>query len=271
MIKSLRILFCIDREVGIMHNRLKKSAFTLLTLTIFIFLSAFVMDMTRKGEPIPDLPKGNPDPTLGIVVRSNSTAKDVLSDSSENIRFVAINERDVGYIRYLGTRKDDFSSKSFSFIDEKYGFSAEAVHKVSISFNVYKTDNPIWQLIRFSPFEPSKPKTKEEVLVYLEQWAHIFDEAGWSRNEYTDSPNPRKIRNYVLPTSEDIIKRRLYCSWSTDSHYEAMIWIDVHENDIYNRRKKIKDTDKVDKYSVSISIDNLPQYPNYSNRKGSSK
>src|SRR5690606_34028836 len=101
------ILTCICLEVVMMHKFFKVIQIVFVAL-FFIFLNAFsTLDYTRKEHIMPNLPTGNPDLSVAILVRPDSTGVDILSDSSENIKFTASKDKRKNYISLLSTRMID--------------------------------------------------------------------------------------------------------------------------------------------------------------------
>lgn len=219
------------------------------------------LEYTRKVEPLADMPKGDPDPSLGIVVHGNSTGIDVLADSSQNIRFRASkNYAKTDIERLSSSSMVDRTPKKFKFIDEHHGFSSDNIFEFTMSFN-YK--NHQWEYIRFMPF-PSVIEwvTEEKLIEYMNQWVKTFDDAGWKRVEYPKTDDPRRIRHFTLPTAEHNSHHQ-YCSWETNK-YKAVIRVSLRDNKDYKyyvpkaERKNIKISP--DGYIAFIAITKNSQY-----------
>jgi hypothetical protein len=231
----------------------------------FTFLSAIsTLDYTRKAEPLPNMPEGNPDLSLGIVVHENSTGIDVLRDSSQNIRFSATKNYEQTHIATLSSSSMiDRTPKKFKFIDKNHGFSSESIYEFSINFN---DKNNQWEYIRFMPF-PSVIEwvTKDKLLEYLEKWVKTFEDAGWQRVEHAKSDNPLHIQNFMLPTPE-YNNYHQYCSWTTKD-YHAVIRVKLRAPFNYEyyipkeQRNKLKTPP--DGYMVFIHISKKSQYPDF--------
>ncbi len=165
----------------------------------FIMLSAVsTQEYTSKVDPLPNMPKGNPDLSLGIVVHENSTGIDVLADSSQNIRFSAMKNFEKTHIEKLSSSSMvDRSPKKFKFMDEKHSFSSDNIYEFKIMFN---DEDHQWKYISFMPF-PSVIEwvTEDKVMIYLEKWVKTFENAGWKRMEYQKSKNLHRVKNYTLP------------------------------------------------------------------------
>ena len=103
---------------------LRKLTKIFLILLSFIVLTALsALDYTSKDEPLPNMPEGNPDPSVGIVVRENSTGIDVLADSSQNIRFTVMKNYEKTHIERLNSSSmRDRTPKKFTFVDKKTWF-----------------------------------------------------------------------------------------------------------------------------------------------------
>ena len=216
------------------------------------------LEYTREVESLANMPKGNPDPNLGIVVCSNSTGIDVLEDSSQNIRFKASkNYAKTDIERLSSSSMVDRTPKKFRFIDEKYGFSSDRIFEFSILFS---DKNHEWKSMQFMPF-PSVIEwvTEEKLRAYLDEWVKIFEEAGWIRKEY---PKSAKIQNFQLPTPKGYNLPQ-YCSWTTDE-YKAVIRVSLRNGKFYEHyvpkkeRKNIKVTPNG--YIAFIDIYKKSQY-----------
>jgi hypothetical protein len=207
--------------------------YSIFLITSFTFLTAMsTSDYTRKADPLPNMPEGNPDPSLGIVIHPNSTAIDVLRDSSQAIRFRGTTNYSNTYIDQLSSSSmRDYTPKKFKFIDEKHGFSSDSVFEYTMLFS---PKNQQWQSIRFMPF-PSVIEwvTEEKLRAYLNQWVKTFEDAGWKRVERPKSDNPLHIQNFVLPTAK-YKNRHHYCTLTTDE-YEAVIEVYIRNNAQYER------------------------------------
>lgn len=247
------------KDASILKRVYKKPIYILLILSLYTFLVGMSsLEYTRKVEPLADMPKGDPDPSLGIVVHSNSTGIDVLRDSSQNIRFSASkNYAKTDIERLSSSSMVDRTPKKFKFIDEKHGFSSDNIFEFTMSFN-YK--NHQWEYIRFMPF-PSVIEwvTEEKLREYLDQWVKTFEDAGWERIEYPKSAN---IQNFKLPTPK-FYNLQQYCSWTTNE-YKAVIRVSLRNNKNYKNyvlkaeRKNIKSTP--DGYIAFIEITKNSQY-----------
>ncbi len=204
-------------------------------------------DYTRQVDPLPDMPKGNPDPSLGIVIHPNSTAIDVLSDSSQAIRFRGTTNYSKTYIEQLSSSSmRDYVPKKFKFIDEKHGFASDGVFEYTMMFS---RKNQQWDYIRFMPF-PSVIEwvTEEKLRAYLDQWVKTFEDAGWKRVERPKSDNPLHRQNFVLPTT--LYKNRHhYCTLTTDE-YKAVI--EVH---IRNQKDYIYYVPKAERKNITVYHD----------------
>ena len=219
------------------------------------------LEYTREVESLANMPKGNPDPNLGIVVCSNSTGIDVLEDSSQNIRFKASkNYAKTDIERLSSSSMVDRTPKKFKFIDEKHGFSSDRIFEFSILFS---DKNHEWKSMQFMPF-PSVIEwvTEEKLRAYLDEWVKTFEEAGWIRKEYSKSDNPYHIQNFKLPTPKYDYEHQ-YCSWTTNE-YKAVIRVRLRNGKFYEHyvpkkeRKNIKVTP--DGYIAFISIYKKSQY-----------
>lgn len=200
-----------------MRSARRKIINLLFLSLVFIFFSGFggltTSDYAEKVQTPENMPKGNPDPSLGIVVHGNSTGMDVLADSSQNIRFTASMSRKNTYITRLSSSSMiDRTPKKFKFIDGKHSFSSYNIYELAMLFSY--EDNNQWEYIRFMPF-PSVIEwvTEEKLKVYLEKWAKIFEDAGWKSNLQTR-------QNFTLPTPQSTHHSDQYGSWATKK-YEA--------------------------------------------------
>jgi hypothetical protein len=246
----------------ILSSCYKKLKYSLFLLTALTFLTAMsTSDYTRQVDPLPDMPKGNPDPSLGIVIHPNSTAIDVLSDSSQAIRFRGTTNYSKTYIEQLSSSSmRDYVPKKFKFIDEKHGFTSDGVFEYTMTFS---RKNKQWKFIRFMPF-PSVNEwvTEEKLRAYLDQWVKTFEDAGWKRVERPQSDNPRRMQNFTLPASKHDYYHQ-YCSWTTDE-YEAVIEVYMRNREDYKyyipkaERKNIKIY--LDGYIAFIEITKNSQY-----------
>jgi hypothetical protein len=246
----------------------KKILPVLLLGSAFIFLSAFTgtttLDYTRTLETPPTMPKGDPDPSLGIVIKPNSNGLEILADSSQNVRFTVFTypaETD-NVVLLRSSSRFEYTPKKITFLDEKNGFSSDNIYEFSVSFNY---ENYQWDSMRFMPF-PSVIEwvTKEKLIAYLTTWANLFEKAGWEREKNPPLNQHDMIENFLLPTSKHN-GLSYCCSWDTDE-YEAVIQIDLRNKEQYKRsyvpkkeRKKITFTP--DGYIAFIIISKKSQYP----------
>lgn len=248
-----------------MFNYFKKILQAVLLTCCFTLLAGFggttTLDYTRKAETPADMPKGNPDPTLGIVVRPHSTGKDVLADSSQNIKFtVYMNFAETEIAKLDSSSRFEYTPKKLKFLDEKHGFSSDNIYEVMMMFD---HKNHQWKYIQFMPF-PSTIEwvTKEKLIEYLTNWVNTFEKTGWKRKEYPKSDDPKRIQNFALPTPEYNYPRR-YCSWDTND-YEAVIEVSLRNKKFYpsyapkEERKNITFTP--DGYIAFITIYKKSQY-----------
>ena len=244
---------------------LSKKLFRFLFFTfILIFLSGFSsLDYTRKTEPLPNTPPGNPNLSLGIVVHANSTGMDVLADSSQNIRFSASKTYDETAIELLrSSSRVDHTPKKFKFIDKEHGFSSDNIYEFSMMFD-YK--NHQWDYIRFMPFcSVIEWVTEEKLRVYLNKWDEIFEKAGWKSDLQIK-------QRFTLPTRQSSYNFHRYSVWETND-FKAVISVSVRDSDFYPsyvpkaERKKIKTVPPG--YIVFIEIYKKSQYPSiYKNDK----
>jgi hypothetical protein len=185
---------------------------------------------TRKDEPLPNVPVGNPDLNLGIVVRSHSTGRDVVGDSSQNIRFSATKNYEKTDIELLSSPSIvDKTPKKFHFIDEKHSLSSDNIYQFSMMFN---SKNHEWDVIRFMPFcSVNEWVTEAKLREYLDGWVKKFEDAGWKRVEYPETDDPRRIKNFTIPTPKYDHKKQ-YCSWKTNK-YRASIYVTLRDSDDY--------------------------------------
>ncbi len=228
----------------------------------FIFLTALSsLDYTKKVDPLPNMPEGNPDPNLGIVVHPHSTGVDVLADSSKNIRFTASKNYYKTAIELLSSSSlVDRSPKKFKFLDKKHGFSSDNIYQFKMMFN---DKNYQWEVITFMPF-PSVIEwvTKEKLIIYLDQWSKIFEDAGWKNVSKHYNYTSLQKYNYTLPVPENRYRAQS-CVWETQN-YEASISVSLRSTKNYlsyvpkTERKKVKEIP--DGYIVFIDIVNKSQY-----------
>lgn len=238
----------------------RKLTQSILLAAIFLCLTGMsTSNFTSKAEQIPDLPKGNPDLSLGIVVRENSTALEVLADSSQNVRFRASTSFDDTFIDQLSSSSMvDRTPKKFTFMDEKFGFKSDNIYEFLMMFSRH---NQKWEYIHFMPFCSviewvTEPKLQE----YLDQWGKIFEEAGWERINCTTSPDSKGIQHFTLPLGDP---NPPYCAWQT-KEYKAVIFVRLRDNDDYSsyvpkkERKNIKEVPNG--YIAFIKIHKKSQY-----------
>lgn len=244
---------------------LRKFTKLLITSFIIILLTAFsALDYTRKAEPLPNMPTGNPDLSLGIVVRENSTGRDVLADSSENIRFTAMkNFKKTEIMRLSSSSMVDRAPKKFTFIDKKHGFASDHIYEFSITFS---NENDQWDYMRFMPFcSVIEWATEEKMKFYLDQWVQIFENAGWTRVKRPKSNNPSHMQDFTLPTAKNNGPNYEYCVWTT-KEYKAIINVTMRDSDHYKnfvpkaQRKNI--TNIPNGYISFITISKKSQFPN---------
>lgn len=235
-----------------------------LALSFNLLTASSTLEYTQKVEPLANMPKGNPDLSLGIVVHENSTGIDVLADSSQNIRFSASKNRTKTHIERLSSSSMvDRPPKKFKFVDDQHGFSSDNIYEFSISFN---TKNHQWEYIRFMPF-PSVIEwvTEEKLRIYLNKWVKTFEEAGWERIEYPKSDDPTRIQNFSLPTPKSNSYHQ-YCSWTT-KEYKAVITLILRDPSRYKsyipkaERKNLKISP--DGYIAFIELTKKSQFPHY--------
>ncbi|MBS0288250.1 MAG: hypothetical protein JSR17_13205 [Proteobacteria bacterium] len=201
------------------------------------------------------MPEGNPDLSLGIVVRPHSTGRDVVGDSSQNIRFRASKNYEKTAIEQLRSPSIvERSPKKFKFIDDKHGLSSDNIYEFSMMFD---DKNQEWINIRFMPFcSVNEWVTEPKLREYLDGWVKKFEDAGWKREEYPKSDKPRSIQNFSIPTSEHNYRKQ-YCSWKTKG-YKAAIYVTLRDNEDYKyylpkkERKDIKE--KPNGYIAFIDI-----------------
>ncbi|MFI4937774.1 MAG: hypothetical protein ACHQJ6_04610 [Candidatus Berkiellales bacterium] len=243
-----------------MRSAHRKIISLLFLSLIYIFFSGFggltTLDYGRKVETPENMPKGNPDPSLGIVVHGNSTGIDVLADSSQNIRFSgSMNRKNTDLELLSSSSMVDRTPKKFKFIDGKHSFSSDNIYEFSMLFS-YKNNQ--WEHIRFMPF-PSVIEwvTEEKLKVYLETWAKIFQDAGWKSN-------PQTRQNFTLPTPQSAHHSDQYGSWATKK-YEAIIDVRCRDSRFYEsyipkaERKNVKNTPAG--YIVFINIYKKSEFP----------
>ena len=233
----------------------------ILTLSFTFLTATSTLDYTRKVDPLPNMPKGNPDPNMGIVVHENSTGVDVLANSSQNIRFSLSKNRAKTHIERLSSSSMvDRTPKKFKFVDPKYGFLSNNIYEFSIWFSYL---NHEWEHIRFMPF-PSVIEwvTDEKLRIYLDKWVKTFDDSGWTRIKYPKSNNPNHIQHFTLPTPEYNYSHE-YCSWKTQK-YKAVIKIRLRDDKDYIDYVPKADRKNIIKtphgYIAFIDITNNAQY-----------
>ncbi len=255
----------LDKEpVIVQSTNIKLVKLLFLALSFILLTASSTVEYTRKVEPLANMPKGNPDLSLGIVVHENSTGTDVLADSSQNIRFSASKNRTKTHIERLSSSSMvDRTPKKFTFVDDKHGFSSDNIYEFSIFF---KNENHQWEDIRFMPF-PSVIEwvTEEKLQVYLNKWVKTFEDAGWERIEYPKSDDPTRIQNFSLPTPKSNSYHQ-YCSWTT-KEYAAVITLALRDRSDYisyipkAERKNLKTSP--DGYIAFIKIVKKSQYPHF--------
>ncbi|MGE4350248.1 MAG: hypothetical protein AB7D28_10865 [Candidatus Berkiella sp.] len=222
------------------YYRLFMKSFLLACL--FLFLTGFAL--TQKDTPIGNEPDGNPDPNVGIVVKQNSTAFDILADSSHKTHFQAMKLDDKN-IRFM-TTPIDLKPHKFTLEDNEVGFVADEVYFVSISFNE-KTH--IWDSINFTPyFIPANWKTEEELLPYLEKWQDLMRKAHWV------SMSTKKSGFHMIPRPDiDSSFYITYDMWILENKYKAYIQVER------NTSRPRNDNLSIPKYNIRFYIDNLQQ------------
>ncbi|MBS0288249.1 MAG: hypothetical protein JSR17_13200 [Proteobacteria bacterium] len=231
---------------------------TFLVISILIFSGFTTSSYTTKVEPLPNMPEGNPDLSLGIVVRPHSTGRDVVGDSSQNIRFRASKNYDETDIELLRSPSIvDKTPKKFKFMDEKHSLSSDNIYEFSMMFN---PDNHEWDYFKFMPFcSVNEWVTEAKLREYLNGWVKKFEDAGWKRVEYQKSDDPRKIQNFSIPTHNNNHEKQ-YCSWKT-SKYRGAIYVTLRDSEDYQYyipkkdRKNIKE--KPDGYVAFIHIERI--------------
>jgi hypothetical protein len=177
------------------------------------------------------------------VVRSHSTGRDVVGDSSQNIRFSATKNYEETDIELLSSPSIvDKTPKTFHFIDEKHSLSSDNIYQFSMMFH---SKNNEWSSIRFMPFcSVNEWVTEAKLREYLDGWVKIFEDAGWKRVEYPKTDDPLRKQNFSIPIEKN--QRHQYCSWKTKD-YKARISVTLRDNFNYSSyvpkkdRKNIKE------------------------------
>ncbi len=244
-----------------MQNKYRSFVFFPFLVLSLIFLSGFSSEYTRKVEPLPNMPEGNPDPSLGIVIHSNSSGIDVLGDSSQNIRFSVSKNFDDTHIEVLrSSSMVDRTPKRFKFIDEKHGFSSDDIYEFSVMFD---NKDHEWKSIKFMPFASVIHwVTAEEMKAYLKKWDKTFENAGWQHVECIQYDKSKRGHLFKLESpGENLLN--VYCSWENEKYKVEM---DARLRDpsgyIYyvpkKQRKSIKETP--DGYTAFIKIYKKSKY-----------
>ncbi|MFO1258363.1 MAG: hypothetical protein U1E78_08160, partial [Gammaproteobacteria bacterium] len=206
----------------------RKSIISVAILILSILVTGFTnlthpIDPPRK--PIP----GDPDPEAGIVVKFDSTAEDILADSSQNIKFKALLYSGNTKIRHLSIGLFDQAPKRFRLIDDACGFVADETYYAAASF---PEDKNSWRGITFAPFLPGLSKTDSEIKPILDTWIKFFNQSGWK----TVDPEPEKDSwvPYQLPYS-GIPDASVYQIWSCDKHKATIV---VYKKNISPKEKE---------------------------------
>jgi hypothetical protein len=248
------------------HSCYLKLKYLLALSLTFILLTAFSsLDYTRKVDPLPNMPKGNPDPNVGIVIRSNSSGTDVVGDSGQSVRFLGIkNYGDTHIERLSSSSIFDKTPKKIAFIDEKHGFSSDRIFEFSMMFS---DKNHQWKYVRFMPFNSVVEwVTEDKLRAYLDNWVDVFENAGWKRVEHPKNDDPRYLQNFSLPTPK-YNSYHQYCSWKTEE-YEAVITVELRDPSDYKyyvpkaERKNIKTIPNG--YIAFIELFKKSQFSDYS-------
>jgi len=199
----------------------------------------------KKDTPLPNMPKGNTETEQTIVVRFDSTAEQILKETSADVRFMAYKTSNGQRISTLSTPIADFTSKRFSLLDKTLGFSAEKIHKFTIHFD---DKTQAWTSIYFYPYEPSKWGTESEVLGYLSEWVGRVSQAEWK------ACNGAKLwKPYVLPTPESKLYKKPYMRWTANGHRLTLLVKRAGPTTF----KNIKDHPK---YNLEINISNKTKF-----------
>ncbi|MFO1259211.1 MAG: hypothetical protein U1E78_12490 [Gammaproteobacteria bacterium] len=214
----------------------RKSIISVAILILSILVTGFTnlthpIDPPRK--PIP----GDPDPEAGIVVKFDSTAEDILADSSQNIKFNVSLFYGTTKIDHLNIGLFDQAPKRFRLIDDACGFVADETYYASISFNEHRN---VWNEIDFAPFLPGISKTDSEVNPILDKWVHFFDQLGWRSIEA--DPKKGVWMPYQLPYNSPYVS--VYQRWKCGGHRLVIL--------VYNNKSK----DKFNKFYIRIYIEN---------------
>lgn len=202
----------------------------LLMLPIFLGFTGFF----KKAEPPPG-PQimGNPDPNVGIIVKFDSTPEMILAESSQNIKFEAINYKEE--ILSLGTPITDWSLKKFSLIDSDIGFKVDTVVNVQFSFN---NRGHTISSIHIWPYPAWDYKPWEEVKRYLDEWSKKLEEAGWHLKT-------ERAKLFKLPSDEHKSTSEVYEIWESEKKDIILV---IQPDDYHNDYSKYN-------LRVSISVD----------------
>ncbi|MFO1257332.1 MAG: hypothetical protein U1E78_02775 [Gammaproteobacteria bacterium] len=206
----------------------KKIIISASLLCVSIILTGF----TNLSKPI-DSPRqpipGNPDPEAGIVVRFDSTAEDILADSSQNIKFNVSLLYGTTKIRYLDIDLFDQNPKRFRIIDDACGFIADESYYASVSFDKNKEN---WYGLYFAPFLPGFPKTESEIRPILDKWIYFFTKNGWKSR--TSESEMSELEPYQFPKN-GIPDRSVYQTLSCNGHKLVMLVHPGQNNTFYIR------------------------------------
>lgn len=191
----------------------------MMSALLFIVILSGFTNLQRQIDPPHEPLKGDPDPEVGIVLRLDSTAIDVMRESSAHIRFNASSYGEGTPIDSL-TLPFDFKPKKFTLKDTDLGFSG-IIYRMILDFNFRfsskEKSTGIFEGATIYPFDPGQWRTLDEAMVYIDRWLDIIDNAGWERKNMNSVWIP-----YALPKMGDTFYKSDY-----------MIWTKCKGNDLY--------------------------------------
>jgi hypothetical protein len=162
---------------------------TNLSLLAIVSLTIFLSGFTAFKENVPppkDIPKRTQDKNAGIVIPSfDASPYDIIEKSYDPLD-AFMRDPEKGTFMSLSTSNFDFNPHKFTFYHKKFGFVTHHAYRVNIAFTNGKKNQKMSNFA-FSPFEISKPITKNEIIPIAESWVKFFDSQGWKRiKESTD-------------------------------------------------------------------------------------
>lgn len=150
-------------------------------LVAYLFCCGFTTGLYDKAAPALDLPQGDPDPDKGIIVRPDSTAYDVLRESSSSVKLGVTTccgrSDQKPKIMYVSAPFIDRQPKTFNYVDDNLSFSIKETFGHNLYFN--ERENKIWKSLRFHAFQPATFHYKEVVQKKLDEITSELEKTGW--------------------------------------------------------------------------------------------